>query len=495
MHAVAIPLKRMITLLLVIAPIFFALELFLVKDDKVKYNALVLSILVFVVSLIPAFQFQKSPDAQFVVNFPWIASMGISFKLGMDGISYLLVLLTTFLTPLIILSSFKHEYKNPKAFYALILFMEAGLLGVFTSMDAFLFYIFWELALIPVYFISAIWGGQNRIKVIFKFFLYTIVGSLFMLLGIIYLYFQTPGAHSFDINAFYQLRNVLNPDTQSWLFWCFFIAFAIKMPIFPFHTWQPDTYTESPTPATMLLAGIMLKMGIYGVIRWMLPIFPEGLAMWGNTALILSIIGIVYASVLAIIQKDVKRLIAYSSIAHVGLISAGLFTLNSQGLEGAVIQMLSHGINVVGLFFVAEIIFSQTGTRQIDELGGITNKAPQLAVLFMIVMMASVALPLTNGFIGEFMLLMGIYKVGVWYAVFAGLTIILGAVYMLNTYKNVMFGPESPLVVKFKDVSSQEKAVLIPIVIMIFWIGLYPKTFTNIAQPAVEQLVQIINNK
>jgi NADH-quinone oxidoreductase subunit M len=481
----------MISLLLVVLPIIIGAELLLIKSENVKQWAFIQSLVVFGISLVPYFSFQSTADYQFVFSQPWFSEAGLTFKLGIDGISYLLVLLTTFLTPLIILSSFKHHYKNANVFYALIMFMQAGLLGVFMAMDALLFYIFWELALIPIYFISALWGGENRVKITFKFFLYTVVGSLFMLAAIAYIYFQTPGSHSFDVAEFYKV--ILSDDSQRWLFWCFFIAFAIKMPVFPFHTWQPDTYTVSPTPATMLLSGIMLKMGIYGAIRWLLPVVPFGVECYGGIAVVLSIIGIVYASFLAIIQKDAKRLVAYSSIAHVGLISAGVFVLNSQGLEGAVIQMLSHGINVVGLFFILDIISSKTGTRQINDLGGIANKAPHFAVLFMIIMMASVALPLTNGFIGEFMLLMGVFKYSVWGAVFAGLTIILGAIYMLNTYKKVMFGPDSPATVNFTDIGFNEKAVLIPIVIMIFWIGLYPKTFTDIAQPAVEQLVNIIN--
>jgi NADH-quinone oxidoreductase subunit M len=481
----------MISLLLVVLPLLIGVELLFIKSENVKQWAFIQSLLVFVVSIIPFFSFQNTSDFQFIFSTGMITNGSFSLKLGVDGISYLLVLLTTFLTPLIILSSFSHSFKNPSVFYALIMFMQSGLLGVFMAMDALLFYIFWEIALIPVYFLSALWGGENRVSVTFKFFLYTLVGSLFMLLGIIYIYYQTPGNHSFEIAEFYKAS--ITPENQRWLFWCFFIAFAIKMPVFPFHTWQPDTYTVSPTPATMLLAGIMLKMGIYGAIRWLLPIIPFGVKVYGSFAIILAVIGIVYASFLAIIQQDAKRLVAYSSIAHVGLIAAGVFVCNTQALSGAVIQMLNHGINVVALFFILDIIERRTQTRQLNNLGGIATTAPQLAILFMIVMMATIALPLTNGFVGEFLLLMGIFKYSLWTAVFAGLTIILGAIYMLNTYKKIMYGEVNTITQNFSDITFNEKSVLIPIVVLIFWIGLYPKTFTDIAQPAVDQLVKVIN--
>ncbi|MDX5436047.1 MAG: NADH-quinone oxidoreductase subunit M, partial [Pontibacter sp.] len=343
----------MITALLLFWPALAALLVLLIKGQGAKKVAFVAALVEFALSLFALSDFNtQSAATQHALSFPWIGSAGINFSIGMDGISLLMVLLTTFLIPLIVLSSYKHEYKNPNVFYALILFMQTGLIGVFVAMDAFLFYFFWEVALIPVYFIAAVWGGADRIRVTFKFFVYTIFGSLFMLAAFVYLYLQTPGTHTSDVNAFYQLA--LSSESQSWIFWFLFIAFAIKMPVFPFHTWQPDTYTESPAQATMLLSGIMLKMCIYGVIRWLLPVVPYGVSQWDEVVLVLAIIGIVYASIIAIRQRDLKRLIAYSSIAHVGLIAAGIFTLNEQGLQGGVIQMLSHGINVVGLFFIID---------------------------------------------------------------------------------------------------------------------------------------------
>jgi NADH-quinone oxidoreductase subunit M len=483
----------MITLILLTLPVIAALATWYSPNGKAKNVALAFTLAELGVALYAMSQHVADSSNQFVFDKSWISSLGIRFKIGMDGISLLLVLLTTFLYPLIVLSTSKKAIKNENTFYALMLFMQAGLIGVFVSLDAFLFYVCWEAALIPVYFISAIWGGENRIKVTLRFFLYTIFGSLFMLAGIIYLFLQTTGYKNFDISSFYALN--LSITEQSVLFWAFFIAFAIKMPIFPFHTWQPDTYTEAPTQGTMLLSGIMLKMGIYGVIRWLLPVLPEGVAQWGNLALVLSIIGIVYASIIAIKQTDMKRLIAYSSIAHVGLIAAGLFAFNIQSLQGAMIQMLNHGISVVALFFIIQIIEERTGTRKIADLGGIVSKAPVLAVCFLIVTMGAVALPLTNGFVGEFLLMMGIYKYSAWAAAFAGLTIILGAVYMLRMYQSVMLGETNSLTNNFADISGSERVVLFVSVIVILVVGVYPSFLLNISEASINDLIGFVNSK
>jgi NADH-quinone oxidoreductase subunit M len=369
--------------------------------------------------------------------------------------------------------------------------MQMALIGVFVSLDGFLFYIFWELALIPIYFICLLWGGENRARITFKFFIYTLTGSLLMLGGLIYLYLHTEGVHSFDINALYKSGQGMDLPHQSMLFWAMFMAFAIKMPIFPFHTWQPDTYTTAPTQGTMLLSGIMLKMGTYGVIRWLLPVAPVGVEHWGHLAITLSIIGIVYTSCIAIVQKDFKRLIAYSSIAHVGLISAGILALNMQGLQGSLIQMLSHGVNVVGLFFIVDIIERRTKTREIDHLGGIRNVNPQFAVLFLMVLLGSVALPLTNGFIGEFLLINGVYQYNAWAAAFAGLTVILGAVYMLRSYQSIMLGEIKPVTSTFAALTGNEKTILVIICAAIIVFGIYPKPLMDISEPAVKQLLEI----
>lgn len=462
------------------------------KQQAAKISALVFSLLTLATTIGMWTTFVPGASTQFLVNYPWIQQLGIHFHAGVDGISMVTVILTNVLIPLIVLSTFRHEYKNAPAFYALILFMQSGLLLVFTALDAFLFYIGWEAALIPIYFICAMWGGKDRIKVNMKFFVYTIAGSLFMLLGIIYLYLQNP-ADNFDIAAFYQLS--LDTTQQSWLFWAFFIAFAIKMPVFPFHTWQPDTYTEAPTPGTMLLSGIMLKMGIYGVIRWLLPVVPQGVQDWACTAMILSVIGIVYASLIAFTQKNAKRLVAYSSIAHVGLISAGIFTLNVQGMQGVMVQLLSHGINVVGLFFVLDIIQSRLHTNKISELGGLAKVAPQLAITFLIIVLGTVALPGTNGFIGEFLLLFSVYQYQAWLGAIAGLTIIFGAVYMLRMYQQVMLGETNELTLRFIDIKGTERIVLFSICTLIVVLGIYPKPILQLSEPAVQQLLEQVNHK
>ena len=482
----------MLTLLLILLPIAAAVLTLVTGDRMAKQIALIgglaeLGLAVFIWS-----QFDPSGGSQFGFKYGWLPSAGISFAAGIDGISLVLVLLTAFLTPLIILSAFGHDYKNSATFYSLILFMEAALIGVFTATDAFLFYLFFEAALIPVYFLAAVWGGENRAKVTFKFFIYTMFGSLFMLVALVFLYYKTPGTHTSELTAFYNLQ--LTAQAQGFIFWAFFIAFAIKMPLFPFHTWQPDTYTEAPTQATMLLSGIMLKMGVYGLIRLLLPIVPLGVGTWGIVAVILSVIGIIYGSIIAIQQRDMKRLIAYSSFAHVGLMSAGVFSSSANGMQGALIQMLAHGINVVGLFYIVDLIYARTKTRYLDQLGGISQTSPHFSVYFMILLLGSVALPLTNGFVGEFLLLSSVFHYDAWLGAIAGLTIILGSVYMLRLYQKSMFGPKSNMVEGFSDLTTSERAVLLPLVIMVFWIGIYPNTFLKISEPAVNHLLQIITN-
>jgi NADH-quinone oxidoreductase subunit M len=479
----------MITLILIFFPLIAALLLLSTKGEQVKKMALVASILELGIAIAALTQFQKNASTQFEFNAPWIRSLGIGFHVGIDGISMLLIILTTFLVPLIILSSFKKEIARPSSFYALILIMQMALIGVFVSLDGFLFYVFWELALLPIYFICLLWGSGDSGKITFKFFVYTLAGSLIMLGGLIYLYLHTEGAHSFDIAALYHAGQQLDGLHQGYVFWAMFIAFAVKMPVFPFHTWQPDTYTAAPTQGTMLLSGIMLKMGTYGVIRWILPIAPLGVDAWGHTAIILSVIGIIYASCIAIVQKDFKRLIAYSSIAHVGLIAAGILAVNVQGVQGAMIQMLSHGVNVVGLFFIVDLIETRTGTRELKSLGGIRNVDPKFAVLFLIVLLGSVALPLTNGFIGEFLLINGVYQYNAWIAAFAGLSVILGAVYMLRSYQSIMLGVPVLQTETFAPLQASEKATLYIICAAIIVFGIYPKPLLDIAEPAVVHLV------
>lgn len=479
----------MIALLLIIIPVFIGLVCLFTPGKIAKWLAICGALLTIAITKYLLFFSSDFLNASFTqITLPWVPTLGIQFKLGMDGISMVLVLLTNAVAFLVALSSFQNRpYSDNNLFYALVMFMQAALIGVFSALDCFLFYVFWEAALLPVYFIATIWGGEDKIKVTFKFFIYTVFGSLFMLVAIIYLYLQTPAPHTFDWEALSQLQ--LDSTQEFWVFAAFMLAFAIKMPLFPLHTWQPDTYTVAPTPATMLLSGVMLKMGFFGMLRWLAPIVPFAFAEWAGVLIILSVIGVVYGSVIAIMQKDFKRLVAYSSIAHVGLIAAGVFSGAIEGLQGAIIQMFNHGINVVGLFFVLEIIAQRTGTRQISELGGIAHKAPLLAVCFLIILLGTVALPLTNGFVGEFMLLLSVYKYNMWMGAVAGLTIILGAVYMLRMYKNIMLGEPNAVTSHFEDLNGYELMVLVPICITIIAIGVYPNVLLQVSAPIAENLI------
>jgi NADH-quinone oxidoreductase subunit M len=483
----------MLTVFLVFWPLLAALIVFALKQQA-RTIALIASVIELAVALAVAFSFVPDESVQFAINLPWIESIGVSFNVGIDGISLLLVLLTTGLVPFIILSSSGNSYSNPHAFYGLILLMQMALVGVFVALDGFLFYLFWEMALIPIYFICLIWGGEDRGRITLKFFIYTLAGSLIMLIGLVYLYFQTSGAHTFEIQALYEAGRSLTPFEQGILFWAFFVAFAIKMPVFPFHTWQPDTYTVSPAQGTMLLSAIMLKMGIYGVIRWLIPVVPLGVQAWGATAIVLSVIGIVYASIIALMQKDFKRLIAYSSIAHVGLISAGIFTLSKIGMQGAMIQMLSHGMVVFALFYVVEIISQRTKTRTIAQLGGIRLQAPILTSVFLVILLGSIALPFTSGFVGEFLLINSLVQYQFFIGAMAGLTTILGAVYMLRSFQQSMLGETNVVTATISDLTFQEKWVLYPIVVLIVVIGIYPAPLLKISEAAVNNLLTIVSN-
>jgi NADH-quinone oxidoreductase subunit M len=488
----------MLTAFLVFFPLAAALLLHFAKGAAARALALGAALLEFAVAVFAAITYVRNGPASLDFNLNWIPSAGINFHLGIDGLSLCLVLLTTVLVPIILLTAFRHEeYENPGAFYALVLFMQTGLLGVFTALDAFVFYFFWEVALIPIYFLAGAWSRhERRIQITFKFFLYTIIGSLFMLAGFVYLYLQTGpaagslAAHSSDLQAFYNLK--LGASTQAWLFWLIFAAFAVKMPIFPFHTWQPDTYTESPAPATMLLSGIMLKMGIYGCLRWLLPVVPLGVSQWQQLVMVLAIIGIVYGAIIAIRQDDMKRLIAYSSLSHVGLMIAGVFSLKAIGLQGAVVQMLAHGVNVVGMFLVADAIERRTGTRSLADLGGLTRRTPLLSVCFLVMLLSTVALPLTGGFVGEFLLLAGVYEFNMWAGAIAGLTIIFSAVYLLRMYQRAMLGPDSAHSETITDLNGTELLMFVPLIVLVFWLGLFPGTFLHLSEPVTSQILTVV---
>jgi NADH-quinone oxidoreductase subunit M len=483
----------MIVLLLILIPLLGGLISFFIKEERLaKGWALLVSVATLAVSL---FSLITKSTGQLYFSTPWMGSLGSSFTIQLDGMSQLLCLLTSVAYPLIFTATWRTSYKNARNFFALMLLTQAGLMGVFTAMDALLFYFFWELALIPVYFLCSQWGGDRRIQVTFKFFIYTFSASVIMLIGLLFLYFQTPD-RSFAIQSFYNLS--LDPSTQSWLFWLLFIAFAVKMPIFPFHTWQPDTYEQSPTATTMVLSGIMVKMGVFGVIRWLLPVVPMAAYSWGDVAMSLAVTGIIYASVIAIQQNDLKRLIAYSSIAHVGLMAATIFAEHKIGLQGVIIQMFNHGINIIGLWIVVELIERQFGTRKLSELGGIAQKAPVLTTFLVIIALANISLPLTNAFVGEFMMFTGIFgsavtKYNILFAVLAGLSIILAAVYMLNMIQKVFYGNTNTLTETGRDIFLNEKLVLALIVVVIIAIGVYPQPLLNLTNGFVDAILKEVN--
>jgi proton-translocating NADH-quinone oxidoreductase chain M len=419
----------------------------------------------------------------------WINQPNISFALQADGLSIAMILLTLSLTPIIIFSSFGNVYKNAKAFYALILFMAFAMAGTFLASDGLLYYIFWELSLIPIYFIALIWGNgdiEERKKAVVKFFIYTLAGSLFMLLAFVYLYQQ---AGSFLLEDLYKLN--LSATEQLWIFLAFFLAYAIKIPLIPFHTWQANVYQKAPAVGTMLLSGIMLKMGLYSIIRWQLPIAPLAAKEYMYIFISLGIAGVIYGSILALRQKDLKKLLAYSSLAHVGLIAAGTYTLTIDGLRGSVLQMIAHGFVVVGLFFISEIIFRRYETRTIAEMGGIRTQSPKFASMFLLLVLASVALPTTFNFVGEFTVLYSLSQINVWFAFLGGMTIILGAYYMLKMYQEVMLGETNTKV--FTDVTFKEGFALVVIIAVLFFFGMYPKPITDLITPSLENILTHIN--
>ncbi len=467
----------MITLAIIVIPLLIAAGLFFVKDSKTARSiALVSSLVTLILAGVAWCRYLGGNTESLQFSFTWIASLGVNFAAAIDGLSLVVVLLTAVLFPLILLVSFKSEYKS--SFYALAMLMQSALFGVFTATDGLIFYVFWEMALIPIYFICALWGGENKLRITLKFFIYTTVGSLLMLVGLIYMYLQTPAPHSFSLTALSAVH--ICPCHQVWVFWALFLAFAVKIPVFPFHTWQPDTYTTAPNAGSMLLAGIMLKMGIYGILRWLIPLTPDVLAIHGTIAMILGVIGLLYGSIIAIMQQEVKRLIAYSSMAHVGLMAAAAFAMNTDAFKGVSIQMISHGVVVVGLFFVADIISRRTGTLQISSLGGIAKVAPRFAIFFMVVMLGAVALPLTSGFVGEFLMLVGLYQFNAWIAAFAGVSIILGAVYMFRLYQRSMYGETTAFTKNFEDIKGLELFVAVVLVVLILVLGIYPKIILDI---------------
>jgi NADH-quinone oxidoreductase subunit M len=423
----------------------------------------------------------------------------MNYSVGVDGISLWLVLLTTFIMPIAVLSTWHAIEKNIKGFMALCLLLETAMLGAFISLDLFLFYIFWELMLIPMYFMIGIWGGKNRIYAAIKFFIFTAVGSLLMLVAIIYIYYHAVQSgmdiSGFSISDFYKMA--LTPEMQTWLFLAFAFSFAIKVPMFPVHTWLPDAHTEAPTAGSVILAAILLKMGTYGYVRFAIPLFPDATQQFIPFLSLLAVIGIIYGALVAMMQDDVKKLVAYSSVSHLGFVMLGIFAMNSQGWSGGMIQMVNHGISTGALFLIVGFIYERRHTREITEFGGLAKQMPVFATIFMIITFSSVGLPGTNGFVGEFLILMGAYESELrWFGVFATTGVILAAVYMLWMFQRVMFGElKNPANQKLADLSVREVVIMLPLLLFVFWIGIYPNTFFDKMNPAVDQMIQQVKGK
>ncbi len=478
-------------------PLLGALLLLLIGKGRtrtIRNLALGCSALTFFVSLPLFSKFDSSISGmQFEQQASWIPGFGISYHVGIDGISLFLVLLTTFLSPLAILSSWNSIQTRVKEYYLFMLMLETGMLGVFVALDFFLFYVFWEVMLVPMYFIIGVWGGPQRIYAAMKFFLYTMVGSVLMLVAILTLYFLN-GASTFDFPVILSnIKNqhlLLNGTQQFWLFLAFFLAFAIKVPLFPLHTWLPDAHVEAPTAGSVLLAGVLLKMGTYGIVRFCLPLFPDAAIELSPFIATLAVIGIIYGALVAMVQPDLKKLVAYSSVSHLGLVVLGLFAMNQQGMEGAIYQMLNHGISTGALFLMVGMIYERRHTRLIDEFGGLATPLPVFSTFLMIVTLSSIGLPLLNGFVGEFLILLGSFKANRTYTVLAASGIILSAVYMLWMFQRVVFGEvKNPKNRELVDLSHREKFLLVPIVLLILWMGIYPRPFLRRMDPSVRQIL------
>jgi NADH-quinone oxidoreductase subunit M len=497
--------------LLIFLPIAGALVLLFFPRDKAKaimYVTTAISGIEFVISL-PLWMeegFRKSGDFFFREDLPWIPSLGARYSLGVDGIAALLILLTTLLTFISVYSSFTAITKREKEYYAFLLLLEAGMVGVFCALDFFLFYVFWEVMLVPMYFLIGVWGGPRKLYAAIKFFLYTLVGSVVMLLAIIALYFfNTTGLlwwkglgnpATFDILHYHAIAPLIPADLQIWLFWAFFLGFAIKVPMFPFHTWLPDAHVEAPTAGSVILAGVLLKMGTYGFLRFSLPICPDASQVgWVQAAVVgLALIGIVYGSLVAMVQPDMKKLVAYSSVAHLGYCMLGFFALNHAGLQGGMLQSINHGLSTGGLFLLVGIVYERRHTRMIADYGGLSGVMPVYATLFMIILLASIGLPVLNGFIGEFTILQGAFLADWRWAAVGALGIVLGAAYMLWLYQRVFFGEAKNAENHgLEDVNLREILTLAPLIVMCFWIGLYPKPFFEMTANSTGKIVAAVN--
>ena len=497
--------------LLILLPTLGALAILFLPREKtgaIKALTTVVAGLTFVLSLPLWFArgFRESAGFLFREDLDWIPSLGVRYSLGVDGIAALLILLTTLLSFISVYSSYTAVKTREKEYYVFLLLLETGMIGVFCALDFFLFYVFWEVMLVPMYFLIGVWGGPRKLYAAIKFFLYTLFGSVIMLLAIIALYFfNTSGflwwkglgnAPTFDILHFHAIASQIPPDLQVWLFWAFFLGFAIKVPMFPFHTWLPDAHVEAPTAGSVILAGVLLKMGTYGFLRFSLPICPSAASTsWIQlSVVVLSIIGIIYGSLVAMVQKDIKKLVAYSSVAHLGFVMLGLFALNNAGMQGGVLQSINHGLSTGGLFLLVGIIYERRHTRQIVDFGGVSQVMPVYATLFMVITLASIGLPLLNGFVGEFTILVGAFLANWRWALFASFGVVLGAAYMLWLYQRVFFGELKHEENKsLEDLNLRELATLVPLVVACFWIGLYPKPFFARTAPASAKIVAAVD--
>ena len=462
------------------------------RDGLVRWLSLVVSLVAFGVTLAMWAGFDaSSADFQFVERVPWIPAFGIDYYLGVDGISLLLVVLTGFLTPIALLSSWESVEKKVKEFSIFILVLEAAMIGVFVSLDLFLFYVFWDAMLIPMYFLIGIWGYDQRIYAAIKFMLYTMAGSVLMLvaiLGLAFLHSEATGSYTFDLLKLYTLD--IAPETQRWFFLAFAVAFAIKVPLFPFHTWLPDAHVQAPTAGSIILAGVLLKMGTYGLVRFAFPLFPLAAAEFAPWIALLAVIGIVYGALVAMVQPDMKKLVAYSSVSHLGFVVLGICAMNVQGVQGAVYQMLAHGISTGGLFLIVGMLSDRRHTRLISEFGGLKNVMPRLTGAFLIITLASIGMPALNGFIGEFLTMVGAFLWDPRYVVAAGLGVILSAVYMLWMFQRVYLGSVTHEEnATLQDLKPREWASVVPLCALAIVMGVFPTFFLAPMEPAVQRLV------
>jgi len=457
------------------------------KGEKARWEALGISLVTFVISLILWFQFDRTAYGfQFVEKAEWFGELDIAYHMGVDGISVLFVLLSTFLTPLCIIASWKSIKTRVREYMIAFLVLETLMIGMFCALDLFLFYVFFEGVLIPMYLIIGIWGGDNRVYAAFKFFLYTLLGSVLMLVAMLYM-FAASGTADIPTLMTYDF----DPSLQIWLWLAFFASFAVKVPMWPVHTWLPDAHVQAPTGGSVILAGVLLKMGGYGFLRFSLPMFSEASAYFTDLVFVLSVIAVIYTSLVALVQKDMKKLIAYSSVAHMGFITLGAFSLTMQGVQGSIIQMLSHGIVSGALFLCVGVLYDRLHTKEIAKYGGLAKTMPVFAVFFMVFTMASIGLPGTSGFVGEFLILTGLFQVSTTYTVLAATGVILGAGYMLWLYRRVMFGAPKKALAKLPDLQAHEIIVFVPLLIITLWMGIYPAPFLDITGPSVERLISM----